>query len=337
MARFAAANPLSDDTGILKQALIRLIQLLDTGYVVESTLNGVTYRISITAKEGIVITADGTEVMWIDTATGNIRFSGDITGSSGTFSGTISGGSIYIPNSTTPVFSVTTNGKTTIKSVADIYNGIVVATSASLPSYSFGAGLNNIACGNFGTLPNAEYDGDLGLWVNGQSFFDDDVLTDGSFIADNDVLPRIADRSWCGTDAKNFTQVWGRQIHAKDDVYGDSFIANSDARLKTDIEPVINGVDLILKLNPVQYRMIDGQRTHYGFIAQELKQAMTDCNIEDAGVYVDKSFDINPDTGLPYSDYLAVRYDELISPMVQTIQHLEQRIKDLEARLEPSV
>ena len=412
MARFAAANPLSDDNAILKQALTRLIQLLDTGYVVESTLNGITYRISITAKEGIVITADGTEVMWIDTATGNIRFSGDITGSSGTFSGTISGGSIYIPNSTSPVFSVNSSGtmnassgtfsgsvsgatinggtingtaiyipnstspvfsvnssgtmnassgtfggsisggsisipatdpkfsvastgKTTIKNVADIYNGIIIATSASMPSYSVGGGINTILCGSFGTLPNTEYDNDLGLWINGQAFFDDDVLTDGSFIADNDVLPRIADKSWCGTEARNFTQVWGRQLHAKDDVYGDSFIPSSDARLKTEIQPVQNGVDLILNLDPVQYKMIAGNsgRIHYGFLAQQLKEAMTQAGIPDAGVYVDRSLDINPETGLPYNPYLAIRYDELISPVVQTIQYQQKRINDLESRL----
>ena len=45
----------------------------------------------------------------------------------------------------------------------------------------------------------------------------------------------------------------------------------SDARLKTDIQDTDLGLDFILKLRPVRYRLIEGnQRLDYGFIAQEV-------------------------------------------------------------------
>lgn len=48
-------------------------------------------------------------VFYADTQ-GNLHFKGDLTGATGSFSGDISGGSIYIPNKSSPNFSVDKNG-----------------------------------------------------------------------------------------------------------------------------------------------------------------------------------------------------------------------------------
>lgn len=59
--------------------------------------------------------------------------------------------------------------------------------------------------------------------------------------------------------------------------------ANSDIRIKNNIEPVQTSfaLDIIRQLNPVQYKYIDqiqhGNRSKYGFIAQEVDKVVDDC------------------------------------------------------------
>ena len=107
----------------------------------------------------------------------------------------------------------------------------------------------------------------------------------------------------------------------------------SDQRLKDNIQPIENGIDLILKVKPVEYTMKDGSRKHFGFIAQEVKDIM-ESTVGDFGAYVDPTVKPDWDTSDPIENdkphYLSLRYEEFIAPMVQTIQYLEKRISALE-------
>ena len=114
-------------------------------------------------------------------------------------------------------------------------------------------------------------------------------------------------------------------------------INTSDQRLKTDILSSDLGLDFINELNPVSYKFIEGgkeivngdpvsvpgNRTHYGLIAQEVKQVLEETNIEDfAGwVLLDKE---DPDSEQ------ALRYEEFISPLIKAVQELTARVKALE-------
>ena len=49
-----------------------------------------------------------------------------------------------------------------------------------------------------------------------------------------------------------------------------SFVPSSDIRLKTNIIPISNGIERVLKLNPVDYNWISDGSLDNGFIAQEL-------------------------------------------------------------------
>ena len=113
------------------------------------------------------------------------------------------------------------------------------------------------------------------------------------------------------------------------------YVASSDARLKEDIQSIKNGVEFILKINPVQYKMVDGSRKHFGFIAQDVKTIM-DETVGDVGLFVDPKIKPDWDTSNSEDDdkphFLALRYDEFIAPMVQTIQYLEKRISALEGK-----
>jgi hypothetical protein len=116
-------------------------------------------------------------------------------------------------------------------------------------------------------------------------------------------------------------------------------IVTSDQRLKTEIQPTTLGLDFVNSLNPVSYKFIEGSqelvegqyvsipgaRTHYGLIAQEVKQTLDESGIEDFGgwVQIDKD-DENSDQ--------ALRYEEFVSPLIKAIQELTARVQALEER-----
>jgi hypothetical protein len=97
----------------------------------------------------------------------------------------------------------------------------------------------------------------------------------------------------------------------------------SDSRTKENIIETDLGLDFINRLNPVKYTKIDGDRTHYGLIAQEVKQAVDDSDVEDFGGWVIS--DVNDSEGQQ-----ALRYEEFISPLIKAVQELTARVKALE-------
>lgn len=237
-------------------------------------------------------------------------------------------------------FAFDSTGQVFIRKALEIENGLVINCGKN-PSYTVSTTLDNMNCQDFGTKSG------LGLWVNGMSFFDQTAHFDAYINVSNGIhvggtseneTPFLMLHSSSGGGG-GYVQADGGvyaddNIESNNDMWADAFNLNSDARLKENVAPIQSGVDLVLGLNPVQYTMIDGDsgRTHYGFIAQELKQTMTNVGIEDCAAYVDRSFE-TPDDPARQKDTLGLRYMELIAPMVQTIQHLEKRIADLEAKL----
>lgn len=118
----------------------------------------------------------------------------------------------------------------------------------------------------------------------------------------------------------------------------------SDRRFKKNITPISLGLDFINKLQPVEYvKTNDPQkRKEWGLIAQDIKQILSDREYVNAAI-------ITSDHSK--NEYLSVRYDDLIAPIIKSIQELsssltqtealrktileqEQKIKDLNARLE---
>ena len=130
-------------------------------------------------------------------------------------------------------------------------------------------------------------------------------------------------------------------------VYTYASATRSDARDKADIKPEPLGLNFIEKLKPVQYKWNyredykvqnedgtisqlpnDGSkkrnRFHNGFIAQDIKDTMTELNIDWAGL---KHGVVGGGT-----DVYNIDYSELIAPMVRAIQELQERIKILESK-----
>ena len=99
----------------------------------------------------------------------------------------------------------------------------------------------------------------------------------------------------------------------------------SDERTKENILGSDLGLDFINKLNPVKYNKIDGNRTHYGLIAQQVKSVLDEANIADFGGWVIS--DVNDPEGQQ-----ALRYEEFISPLIKAVQELTARVKLLEEK-----
>jgi hypothetical protein len=132
-------------------------------------------------------------------------------------------------------------------------------------------------------------------------------------------------------------------------------ISTSDVNAKTDVSNSALGLNFINSLRPISYRWIvghhevvkdadgnpvivgedpqgkpiyelenvPGKRLHYGFIAQEVKQAVDASGVEDfAGWVKDDISDPNSTESLSYEQFIA--------PMAKAIQELSARVQQLE-------
>lgn len=110
---------------------------------------------------------------------------------------------------------------------------------------------------------------------------------------------------------------------------GSPVTTSSDRRAKNTILPLSEKYMRFIKsVSPVSYKFNDdiahSGRTHTGFIAQDVLQALKNCGLstkEFAG-FVDLHGD-----GSEYG----LRYEEFISPLLMYVQHLESRVAALEA------
>lgn len=131
--------------------------------------------------------------------------------------------------------------------------------------------------------------------------------------------------------------VLGDSSYRWDIIYQNSgVVTGSDIRLKENILPLTNAEEFIYSLRPVEYKMKTGTRRHFGFIAQEVQQSLIDTNIGDVGLIVDPmvkpDWDVNNPEENDKEHYLSLRYEELISPIIKTIQTLNERLSILEGR-----
>ena len=147
------------------------------------------------------------------------------------------------------------------------------------------------------------------------------------------TLRPAADNTYqLGSLGTRWTSVWA----------ANGTIQTSDGRQKLDITPSALGTDFIKSLRPVSYRWkiggnihngtnedgsqdvtsIEGSRTHWGFIAQEVKQAVDAAGVDFGGwVLTDKN---DPDS------QQALRYDQFIAPLTKALQEAISKIEALE-------
>jgi hypothetical protein len=133
--------------------------------------------------------------------------------------------------------------------------------------------------------------------------------------------------------------VYAASVIATGNMYiNTSTVVTSDQNLKTDIQPSSLGLSFINLLEPVSYKFITGGinystdedgnsietpvpglRTHYGLIAQQVKEVLDNSGVEDFGGWVELE-----------DSTQGLRYEEFISPLIKAIQELTERVAQLE-------
>lgn len=121
-------------------------------------------------------------------------------------------------------------------------------------------------------------------------------------------------------------------------------INTSDKNEKKDIQELEEqySKDIIMGLKPVSYKFIknDSNRTHNGFIAQDIEESLTSMGITTQDfaavckwqkVYCEDGVNDIPIEG-EYS--YGLRYEELIAPLVKVVQFQQQEIDTLKTQLE---
>lgn len=126
-------------------------------------------------------------------------------------------------------------------------------------------------------------------------------------------------------------------------------VLTSDLNAKTSITPLSpeDSLATLLKLHPVSYKFKENSsgRTHTGFISQEVEADLGLQTASDWGFFIksparqEEKEVVSPDGETKeteityYPETYGLRYEELISPMVSTIQYLTKRVVSLEAQL----
>jgi hypothetical protein len=100
-------------------------------------------------------------------------------------------------------------------------------------------------------------------------------------------------------------------------IYAVDFQASSDLRKKKDIVPITSALNVIEKLQGVQYKFKDGdEKEKIGLIAQEVVKEVPQVVNEDV------------------DGYMSISYAPLVAILIEGIKDLHQKVKDLEEKVE---
>jgi hypothetical protein len=287
------------------------------------------------------------------TATG-ATITGTITATSGTFTGTVNATSGYIGSPTNgwqfrSNGTLSNNGNSTILYPSSATSIYALITDRPIAVKGVQADGDIFTTGNFiinanGTNSNRNYYG----------YYNTQILQSitGGYGIDSDWSPQSDNTYNLGqaTSAGYGANRRWQRLYSNN-----TTISTSDVNAKTDVTESALGLDFINSLRPISYRWIVGRhevvtdaegnpvvigedslgkpifelqdvpgvRLHYGFIAQEVKQAVDASGVEDfAGWVLD---DVNE----PNSTQ-SLSYEQFIAPMTKAIQELSARVQQLE-------
>lgn len=112
-------------------------------------------------------------------------------------------------------------------------------------------------------------------------------------------------------------------------VYGTLTNQSSDRRIKTDIVDLGSKFKALFnKLRPVSFRFTDGSsdKTHTGFIAQEVEEAIDEVGLNDLGIVAK---DEGGNYYLNYTEFIAIQ-TQMIQELQGKVEKLEKKIADME-------
>lgn len=150
----------------------------------------------------------------------------------------------------------------------------------------------------------------------------------------NSVVPLTDNTYTCGASGFSWAAIYSTT----------ALNVTSDKRVKKDVQDSDLGLEFINSLRPVSYKLIvgekklvkeatktqeavyeevQGQRTHYGLIAQEVKEALGE---KDSAIWCLRDKDNN-------QSQQSLRYEELIAPLIKAVQELSAEVERLRGRV----
>lgn len=165
-------------------------------------------------------------------------------------------------------------------------------------------------------------------------------LSDYVRISDNGNLIPSSSSVYCGTNPNPFAGGYS----------SGGWKTTSDRRKKKDFRKLLEDdrfERFFELLQPMEYRLIENDdKTHIGFVAQDVEQAMTDCDISENefyglehAVFSEKDFESNEEwekfleQNGGANDMYTLCYQEFIALNTAMIQKLQNRCNDFERRL----
>lgn len=165
-------------------------------------------------------------------------------------------------------------------------------------------------------------------------------LSDYVRISDNGNLIPSSSSVYCGTNPNPFAGGYS----------SGGWKTTSDRRKKKDFRKLLEDdrfERFFELLQPMEYRLIENdEKMHIGFVAQDVEQAMTDCDISENefyglehAVFSEKDFEFNEEwekfleQNGGANDMYTLCYQEFIALNTAMIQKLQNRCNDFERRL----
>lgn len=105
------------------------------------------------------------------------------------------------------------------------------------------------------------------------------------------------------------------QLDVRGDIVAYSTFASSDARLKDDIRPIEDAIDMTKTLNPVSFVWNNTEQADFGLIAQEVEEVFPEFVKEDM------------------NGYKVVKYNSFVSLLIKTVQEQQLLIENLQERV----
>ena len=110
--------------------------------------------------------------------------------------------------------------------------------------------------------------------------------------------------------------------------FATDFIASSDLRLKTDIQPISNALSIVTQLCGVSYIMCDdeNQENRIGLIAQEVQPILPEVVSHTIPTEEDIKYGIT-------DDKLGIKYDKITAVLIEAIKEQQLQINDLNNKI----
>lgn len=132
-----------------------------------------------------------------------------------------------------------------------------------------------------------------------------------------------------GNDSVSWAQVNGRwplqiNLENNDATFGGNVTAYSDKRLKENIKPIENSMEMFSKIDAKRFDWIESGKGDIGFIAQDVKAAgLTEV--------VKEVEDRDPETGELYDTHLTLDYSRMVSVLWDVVKELKAEVEQLKS------